>query len=127
MSSYEVHIKKYKLFKRDAMNEENSKPTRIEATFEACFHLIEACAAKNRIHINKHQLVRNILEENPRIFEKDTENVWKSFQEIENQIRPGQIYGGKIDGEQLKRTKKLADKIENICKKILGEKNAKRI
>lgn len=118
MSSLEIHMQKYSLFLRDAGNKENSSPTKIEAYFEAMFHLIEAIAAKNRIHINKHQLARSALEES-KIFKEDTEKVWRAFQEIENQIRPGQAYGGAINGEALRRTEKLVAVIEDACKKFL--------
>ena len=104
MASYETHIKKYRMFLRDAKNESNSEPTRVIAYFEAAFHLIEAVAARRRIHINKHQLVRRVLEEST-LFGDDTEKVWRAFQEIENQIRPGQAYGGRIDGEALEGPK----------------------
>jgi len=118
MSSLETHLKKYKLFLKDAENKENSEPTRIESYFEAVFHLIEAVAAKHRIHINKHQLVRSVLENNKEIFEGNTENIWRAFQEIENQIRPEQAYGGAINGEALKKTKELVSVIINICRNI---------
>lgn len=119
MSSLEIHVKKYKMFLKDAENEENSEPTRIEACFEAMFHLIEAVAATHRAHINKHQLTRKLLESNKEIFKNDTEKVWHAFQEIENQIMPGQAYGGAINGDALKRTKELAIFIQNICKNFL--------
>jgi hypothetical protein len=119
MSSYEKHLEKYEMFLKDARNETVSEPTRIEAIFEACFHLIEAVAAKNSIHINKHQLVRNILENNKEIFRENTENLWRAFQEIENQIRPGQVYGGAVNGEALKRAFELLNTIKDICNKIL--------
>jgi len=119
MASFEIHLNKYKMFLRDAENEQNSEPTRIEAYFEAVFHLIEAVAAKNRIYINKHQLVRKVLEENGNIFGENTAKLWRTFQEIENQIRPGQAYGGAINGEALEQTKELAGIIQNICEKFL--------
>lgn len=105
---------------KDAANEQNSEPTRIEALFEAAFHLIEAVAAKHRIHVNKHKLVRDFLEHNAAIFGENTESVWRAFQEIENQIRPGQAYGGAIDGEALKRAKELVGIIREICERKLG-------
>lgn len=119
MASFEIHTKKYEMFKKDGNNPDVSEPTRIEALFEACFHLIEAVAAMNRVHINKHQLLRQILEENEQIFGHDTKDIWESFQELENQIRPGQIYGGKINGEQLKRSQELMEIIEFCCNKVL--------
>lgn len=108
-------MKKYAMFLRDAENKDNSHPTRIEAYFESVFHLIEAVAARDRIHVNKHQSLRNVLEENDVLFGGETENVWKAFQEIENQIRPGQIYGGSINGKALERAKKLFEEIKVVC------------
>ncbi len=115
MTSFDGHMEKYRMFKADAQNETNSIPTRIEAYFNACFHLIEANAAKMGLHMEKHQRVRSMLERNHQIFGGDTEKVWRAFQEIENQIRPGQIYGGLIDGKKLQRTKELFETIEEIC------------
>lgn len=124
MSSHEVHLKKYEMFFRDAENEKNSEPTRIEAYFEASFHAIEAVSAQHKVHINKHQLVRTLLEKHDKIFGEDTEKIWRAFQEIENQIRPGQPYGGAVDGEALKRTKELASLIIGLCG---AKQHAKRI
>ena len=53
------------------------------------------------------------------IFKEDTETVWRAFQTIENQIRPGQEYGGKINGEELRRAKSLFEEIRKICNKAL--------
>ena len=86
--------------------------------FLACYPrnpLIEACAARHNVHIHKHQRVRSILEENPEVFEGKTDAIWRAFQKIENQIRPGQIYGGKMDGKALQKAKKLFEEIEEIC------------
>ncbi|MBI4688929.1 MAG: hypothetical protein HY754_01445 [Nitrospirae bacterium] len=106
------------MFKTDASNETNSVPLRIEAYFYAAFHLIEAMAAKTAIHIEKHQKVRTMLEKSPQIFGDKTEQVWRAFHEIENQIRPGQIYGGQINGKKLERTIELFQIIENNCGNI---------
>jgi uncharacterized protein YydD (DUF2326 family) len=119
MTSQDVHLQKYKLFKRDAENEENFIPTRIEATFEACFHLIEACMAKDGLHINKHNQVRSMITEHGDVFRENSETVWRAFQELENQIRPGQAYGGRINGPQLKRAQDVMERIENVCNIIL--------
>jgi uncharacterized protein (UPF0332 family) len=118
MTSFEKHIKKYKLFKKDAENETVSHMSRIEACFFASFHLIEAVMANHNMHINKHTMLRSVLAKDE-IFKEDTETVWKSFQTIENQIRPGQEYGGKINGEELKRAKELFKRIEEVCDKFL--------
>ena len=129
MTSFEIHIKKYRLFKKDAENETVSHPTRITSYFEAAFHLIEAVVAKHDEHINKHQKVRSFLEQKKDIFKEDTELVWRKFQLLENQIRPGQAYGGKINGEELKRAKKAFEEIRKICNRVLQEwskKNSKK-
>jgi uncharacterized protein (UPF0332 family) len=119
MASQSVHVEKYRLFKRDAQNEENSIPTRIEAIFEACFHLIEACMAKERLHINKHSRVRSMVTEHENVFGEDSDKVWRAFQELENQIRPGQAYGGRIDGPQLERAQDIMKEIEDVCNTVL--------
>ena len=119
MASLKVHLEKYKLFKKDALNEDNSIPTRIETIFEACFHLIEACMAKKGLHINKHQRVRSMITNHEDVFGENSESVWRAFQELENQIRPGQVYGGKIDGPQLERARNLMDRIESVCDIVL--------
>jgi uncharacterized protein (UPF0332 family) len=119
MASHDIHLQKYKLFKRDAENEENSIPTRIEAIFEACFHLIEACMAKDGLHINKHSNVRSMITGHESVFGEDSEAVWRAFQELENQIRPGQVYGGRIDGPQLQQVQDIMKRIERVCNTIL--------
>jgi hypothetical protein len=119
MASQDIHLQKYKMFKRDAENEENSIPTRIEATFEACFHLIEACMAKDGLHINRHSEVRSMITEHTDVFRENSETVWRAFQELENQIRPGQAYGGRINGPQLQRAQDVMKRIENACNTVL--------
>ncbi len=123
MSSFEIHLRKYELFKKDAENKDNSSMTRIEAHFEASFHLIDACAALFDIHINKHQDIRRIIEENEQVFGKDTYIIWNKFQELENKIRPGQAYGGRINGEQLKNAEAITKTIFDICHEVIRRKN----
>ena len=93
MGSLENHLDLYRNFKKDAVNKDNFEGTRVETYFLSAFHLIESCAAKERVHINKHQRVRQILEENKFILEDETEIVWRNFQRIENQLRPKFAYG----------------------------------
>lgn len=119
MSAFDDHRAKYEMFKQDADNENNSIPTRVQAYFNSSFHLIESVAVKYGIHIQKHQRVRSTIEENWQVFKNNTEEIWKLFQEIENQIRPGQIYGGAINGPKIKRAIKLFKIIENICKEAV--------
>lgn len=115
MSDFNTHFSKYGMFKTDAENESTSTPTRIDAYFYAAFHFIEGIAAKKGLHIEKHQKVRTILEKYYYLFMDKTEQVWRAFHEIENQIRPGQIYGGAVNGKKLQKTKELFQIIETIC------------
>jgi len=69
------------MFKEDAENEDVSYPMRIEAYFASAFHIIEACCALHNIHINKHSMVRRILEGNPRYLEKKPEGSGSFFRE----------------------------------------------
>src|SRR3989338_1616400 len=119
MADFTKHLEKYNLFKKDAENETVSFPTRINAYFEAAFHLIEAVCAKYDEHINKHNSLRSFLEQKKAIFKEDSEVVWRRFQLLENQIRPGQTYGGKINGQELKRAKETFEEIRKLCNKVL--------
>ena len=79
MASFEKHIEKYRLFKKDAENKTVSHMSRIEAYFFASFHLIEAVMAKHGKHINKHTLLRSVLTKEIDIFKEDTETIWRDF------------------------------------------------
>jgi len=78
-------------------------------------------AARKGFHVEKHQRVRSFLEKNNEILKDETEKVWRSFHEIENQIRPGQIYGGQINGHKLRRAKELFTIIETVCQGALND------
>lgn len=121
MSSLETHLEKYLMFRNDAEIQAVSAPLRIEAYFYAAFHLIEAAAATQAVHINKHQKTRKILEENPAVFSGETETVWRAFQEIENQIRPGQVYGGAVNGGKLVKAQELFGRIETAGLRITSK------
>lgn len=119
MSKYQNHKEKYLRFKKDAENEELFIPTRIEAYFNAMLHLIEAIASQYNVHIDVHKNLKRILESNPDIFGEDTKTVWSNFIKLERDIRPGQIYGSRINGEKLKDAQRVTSLIENICLKNL--------
>lgn len=117
MSTYQTHKKLYLKFKEDALKEDLYAGTRVEAYFLSAFHLIEACAAKERVHINKHQKVRSILEKENQIFGEETEKVWKSFQRIENQLRPKFTYSTGWIKEDLREIELEYEKIERYVGK----------
>ncbi len=120
MSNEATHRQKYEGFRADAEIHAQFIPTRIEAYFQASFHLIEIVAARQNIHIDVHKRVRRILESNPDLFSAHTEVIWRAFQRLENNVRPGQIYGGAIDGPQLRETQRLFYQIEEVCLEVLG-------
>lgn len=119
MSNRQIHKEKYLGFKNDAENDTLFVPTRIEAYFNAMLHLIETIAAQHNVHIDVHRNLRRVLENNPDIFGEATKTVWGSFVELEKGIRPGQIYGGRINGGKLKEAQKIVSTLEGVCLKDL--------
>lgn len=114
MSTFNTHKELYLKFKEDASKEDLYAGTRVEVYFLSVFHLIEACAAKERVHINKHQQVRSVLEKEDHVFNEDTELVWKAFQRIENQLRPKFAYSAGWEEEDLEDVKEEYKTIEKI-------------
>ena len=121
MGSKENHFKLYKKFKNDAENHDNFEGTRVEAYFLSSYHLIESCAAQERVHINKHQHLRSMLTKNDFIFKDNTDEIWKNFQKIENQLRPKFAYGFSWTKTDMKNVKICFKTIEKICLEKLGE------
>ena len=115
MGTLENHLDLYRNFKKDAVNKDNFEGTRVETYFLSAFHLIESCAAKERVHINKHQRVRQVLEENKFILEDEAEIVWRNFQRIENQLRPKFAYGFSWTNKDMSEVEKHYRVIEKIC------------
>lgn len=122
--NFEIHYEKYVKFKGSA--EQNRYiPSRIEDYFKSAFHLIEAVVFKKLgLHIQKHQIVRNVLKQNLEIFGDKTDEILDEFYEIENKIRVAAGYGKRENGELLEKIQMSFNKIENICLKELrlGEK-----
>ena len=121
MGSKDNHFKLYEKFKNDAENINNFEGTRVEAYFLSAYHLIEACAAQERVHINKHQHVRSMLTKNEFIFKDNTDEMWKNFQKIENQLRPKFAYGFSWTENDMKSVETCYNTIEKICLEKLGE------
>jgi len=119
MGTFENHKNLYFGFKEDAENDNLNEISRVELYFLSIFHLIEACAAKNRIHINKHQRVRKMLEDNTQIFGSQTRSIWTLFQEIENKLRPKFTYGFSWKIEDFNKVKEIFEKLEFICLKVI--------
>ena len=120
MSQQREHLRHYEALRADAYREENSQEIRVEALFLSSYHLIEACAAKYGIHINKHQRVREELDANWRIFGENTVKVWTAFQDLENRVRPGFVYGSSRSKADFRQAMHLFESIEDICMGVLG-------
>lgn len=120
MGSYDNHFELYKRFKKDAENENNFEGTRVETYFLSAYHLIETVAAKERIHINKHQKVRAVISENSFIFQEGTETIWRCFQRIENQLRPKFAYAFSWTSEDMMEVVRNFNRIEKICLEVLA-------
>jgi predicted nucleic acid-binding protein len=120
VGSKDNHFNLYKKFKNDAENINNFEGTRVDAYFLSAYHSIEACTAQERVHINKHQLVRSVLIKNNFIFKDDTEEIWENFQKIENQLRPKFAYGFSWTNTDMKNVEVCYKKIEIICLKKLN-------
>jgi hypothetical protein len=118
MAQGDAHRKRYERFRRDAFREENSEEIRVEAFFLAAFQLIDACAARHSVHINKHQNVRGELEANERVFGSKTTEVWKAFQELEVRIRPKFVYGSRWSAKDFERAVRLFEAIEALCRQV---------
>jgi len=119
MGTFENHKNLYLKLKKDAEIESLSIPSRVELYFLSIFHLIESCTAKNMTHINKHQNIRKILEDNKTIFKEETETIWKLFQKVENKLRPKFSYGFSWTEEDFKAIKDVFLKLEEICLQVL--------
>jgi len=115
MGSFESHKRLFTEFRRDAENPGLYEGTRVEAFFLSAYHLIEACCARERVHVNKHQRVRSTLEENQFIFGDDTERVWRSFQLIENQKRPKFAYGMAWTEKDMEDVVQAYNELLGIC------------
>ncbi len=120
MGSKKNHFKLYEKFKNDAENIDNFEGTRVEAYFLSAYHLIESCAAHERVHINKHQHLRSMLTKNDFIFKDNTDEIWKNFQKIENQLRPKFAYGFSWTKTDMNNVKTCFKTIEQICLEKLG-------
>ena len=109
----------YNDFKKGAGLEANPPQLRVESIFLAVFHLIDACAARRSVHIDKHQRVRHELQVNPTIFGDRTNEVWSIFQDIETRLRPKFVYGRSWRKEDFETVFEKAARIESICLEVL--------
>lgn len=117
-----LHLERFRQFEEGAETSKEHLPVRVECLFIAAYHLIDACAAKHRIHIDKHQRVRRELEANVEIFGDRTPEVWQAFQALERRLRPKFVYGARGTEEDMEEVEEHYAIIRAACMEVLGER-----
>src|SRR5438093_13019682 len=92
MSSLETHRRKADEF-RDGASGVKEPGLLVEAWFLSAYHLIEACAAKKRLHIQKHQRVPDELLRNPAILGPRPSTVVDAFRYLDRHARANFVDG----------------------------------
>ncbi len=121
MSKKEVHVKKYKAFRKVAFSLDLEDFVRIANLFDALFQLIEACVATRALHIQHHKDLPNVLRGQKDIFGSQTSEVISSFLKIEREFRVACEYGGSDGIKEWKAARPLFEKIETLAFSVLGE------
>ena len=119
MSSLETHVRKAEEF-REGASRVNAPGLLVEAWFLSAYHLIEACAAKKRVHIQKHQRVPDELQRNPAILGPNTSTVADAFRYLDHNARAKFVYGNSGTRADLAKARKSFETIESICREVLG-------
>lgn len=119
MSSLKTHLRKAQAF-RDASAKVNEPGLLVEAWFLSAYHLIEACAAKKRVHIQKHQRMPDELQQNPAILGPHTSTVADAFRYLDHNARAKFVYGNSGTRADLTKARKSLETIESICREVLG-------
>ena len=118
MSSLDTHLQKAQKFGRAADTAEDPGP-QVEMWFLCAYHLIEACAAKHRVHIQKHQRVPDELKRNPAILGKRTSGVVAAFRYLDHDARAKFVYGAAGTAADLEKARRSFATIESICREAL--------
>ena len=116
----DAHLRKYRTFKADAQRAEVSNAIRMEALFLAAYHLIDACAARRRAHIDKHQRVRAELEADPDILGAATKDVVAAFRVLERDLRPKFLYGDSATDGDFALALGTFAQLERSCLEVLS-------
>lgn len=118
MSRLETHIAKYKEFK-SAAEATDSPAAKVEMWFLSAYHLVEACAAKERVHILKHQKVPGELRRSPAILGAATKAVAEAFEYLDHDARAKFVYGSGGSAADLAKAQKSFETIESRCLGVL--------
>jgi hypothetical protein len=118
MSSLETHLRKADEF-RDGASRVKEPGLVVEAWFLSAYHLIEACAAKKRVHIQKHQRVSDELLRNPAILGPRSSAVVDAFRYLDHNARAKFVYGNSGTRADLAKARKSFETIDSICREVL--------
>ena len=118
MSRLDTHLAKARKFQEGAASA-SSPEVQVEAWFLAAYHLIEACAAKHRIHIQKHQRVPEELKRNRAIFGEKTLQVSDAYEYLDGEARAKFVYGDSGTDEDLKRARTSFETVRRACEEAL--------
>lgn len=119
MAHVKTHREKARRCAEDAARASSSE-MRVEGWFLSAYHFIEACAAKHRLHIQKHQRVPTELRRNPGIFGTRTAEVLEAFQYLDAEARAKFVYGGSGTEADLEKAQVSFETIRSICEEALG-------
>src|SRR3972149_1323485 len=119
MSRLETHLARFREFRDAASSATEADAVRVESWFLASYHAIEACAAKKRVHIQKHSRVPEELTRNLAIFGDRTREVVEAFRFLDLEARAKFVYGGSGTDADLRRARQSFEAIEAICTEAL--------
>ena len=118
MSRLETHLVKARKFQEGA-DRATSPEMKVEAWFLAAYHFIEACAAKHRIHIQKHQRVPEELKHSRQIFGEKTMLVSDAYEYLDGEARAKFVYGDSGTDEDLERARTSFETVRRVCEEAL--------
>jgi hypothetical protein len=118
MSRLDTHLRKYREFKA-AAEKVDFESAKVEMWFLSAYHLIEACAAKQRVHILKHQKVAQELRRSPAILGPATAAVATAFEYLDRDARAKFVYGASGATADLAKAQRSFETVESRCLEVL--------
>ncbi len=85
----------------------------------SAYHFIEACAARQRVHIMKHQRVPDELRRNPSIVGDRSERAAAAFHFLDTTARAKFVYGETGNLQDLEEAQRAFQLIEQVCREAL--------
>ncbi len=119
MSKLEIHLERARAYRQES-HRLKDPGSLVELWFLSTYHFIEACAAKHRLHIQKHQRVPDELRRNLRIFESNSARIIDAFQYLDFTARAKFVYVSSGTKADFERARQCFETIEAICEEVLG-------